>query len=158
VTKKEVIALFEKHNPSSYEEAVKLGIRLKCIGVGVYREVYSVPRLNIAIKFPRTSDEYDESWYECNVSHAILEAEAIELINSVDEKLAKHVPDIYYFNEDTGVLIVKKYKQTHAYRHYKFVDKIAEILGLEEDNNDFIGSNIGIDTDSTKILLDLGLR
>jgi len=158
VTKKELISLFEKHNPANYEETVDLGIRLKCIGVGVYREVYSVPRLNIAIKFPRMSDEYDESWYGCNVSHAILEMEAIELINSIDRKLAKHVPEVYYFDEGTGVLITKKYKQTHAYKHYKFVDKISEILGIDLGNNDFIGSNIGIDKDGTKILLDLGLR
>lgn len=159
MTRKEVISLFKKHKPKTAKAAIKLGIKLKYLSSGVYRDAYYIQRLGIVIKFPRPlTKKYGKEWHECNLNHAQLEIDALNTIWYVSKVLSKHLPKVYYIDRDNGVIIVKKYKIDFKYRYYKFAYKIAQILGLDGNNTDYCGSNIGIDTDGTKILLDLGLR
>lgn len=169
MNRKEVIELFELHNPKSPEEATSLGIKLTYIDSGVFRNVFSIPHTQLVVKFPqskeesttyycgyedcRMNDDYD--YPKSNIKHSRLEINAIIKLTK-NKEVCKHIPKLFYYNKKTGVLIVKKYKSHKIHSRLKFVEKIAKLLKVTDD--DYGWSNIGKDTDGTLILLDLGIR
>lgn len=75
---------------------------------GCYRAIYKVKNLPIIIKFPLRGfgfTAYEHSATEWRVYTRLKESKDKRI-----KKLKRYLPTIYYFNEDTGMTVMREYK------------------------------------------------
>ena len=112
---KKVISLFKQHHPMYWQVQPYCEVDLKYIGKGSYRQVYQIDNLPIVVKLPLG---LDADIKEC-ISHSENEMDAINTVKKKHKHLIKYLPKIYYYNLDTGIIVMHKYKQTSTYSNRK---------------------------------------
>lgn len=149
LTLEKAIALIKKHQPH-YSWDMNGELPLKFLGAGVYREVFAIKGLGVAVKFPLEGMG--------GVDHSRKEIRAFEkLFKRAPAALRKHLPEIYYTNKRTGVIVMKEYKPCHSAG-----DKLSKMLReffkqpSGGDYDDYGYCNFGLDG-RRLIALDLGI-
>ena len=148
LTIKKVIDTLKKHKIRYSWDAEK-HLPLEQLGMGCYREVYAVEGLNVAVKFPLKG--------KGNLSHARHEMKALDrLAHSAPPELRKHLPKVYWSDWKTGIIVMKKYRDSWA-AGKKLSRMLADFFNTCPDYNDFRAGNFGRDSNNRLIILDLGL-
>ena len=83
-----------------------LGIKYRLLDSGAYRTVVKLVGLPLVVKFPLTD-------MKCDKKHSEYEFRAVNKILRYKRKyriLVKYVPQLYYFNKETGVLVGHYYQ------------------------------------------------
>ena len=173
MTIKKVIRLFKKHTPKTVKEVKKLGLKVKKIGDGAYREVYQIEGLEIVAKFKTTkartiyNQKERDAEYE-NSEHMLDEIATYNRINKHDKykKFRKYVSKIYWYDTTNCVILEKKYTHLTSKtikRSFEWmiddIEKLAEKL-FPNSALDLHWANYGIDTFRGKqrlVVIDLGL-
>lgn len=167
-----VVKRLTEHRPKTETDLTKLGIRLKYLGNGAFRDVYKVKDIPLVIKFPlcECSKGYTECTGDCGgPDHSRLEYGVYQKImeNRKYRAIRGFMPKVYYFDDKTGIIAVHYYKEMAdtVYNH-KLCDLIEQFLrqtlsigGRVDMKPDNVGTDISYDGDipiySFKIL-DLG--
>ena len=155
---KNVIKLFKKHNPSK-SEVKELGLTLKMIGKGLFRKAYRVNDLPLILKTPRHGCAHPD--YDSEMYHMKQEVERIRDIKKSRRfrPFRRYLPDILYFNKDTGVLLMPEYEKVGNVSRRVVSDILSN---LSYDLNDGSGSDLhdeNIRYDPTRegyVIIDLG--
>lgn len=132
--------LLRNYRPHTPAEARKIGIRMRFVGEGCFREAYIVENEYI-LKFPISRG--DAADWEANAQHSRDEMDALRQAKD-DSRLKwmrKHLPTVYYFDEETGVILLKRYRRSKWPSKYRFdVDRInmlyTQTTGCSEDDID----------------------
>ena len=157
-----VINLFNEHNPSTITEIRRLGIKAIKIGGGVFRNIYKIEKLPLVIKIPRL---------EADIPHSRAEYDAVQhCLNSRALKasyIRPYMPQIPYFNEETGILLMEYVQPLNQTKTPKAVKN--SIVGILEDfienvwpmsfdptDNDIHSGNIGVNKYGQFKFIDLG--
>ena len=149
---KKVISLFKKYHPIYWQVQPYCEVDLKYIGKGSYRQVYQIDNLPIVVKLPLG---LDADIKEC-ISHSENEMDAINTVKKKHKHLIKYLPKIYYYNLDTGIIVMHKYKQTSTYSNRKTCKQAEkEITDAFKSDLD-ICKNFSVDGDKV-ILIDWGV-
>lgn len=152
----DVLAIFRRYNPSTFEEAKAIGFKLKYLGEGCFREGYAIevfPR-PLVVKFPKYK-ELD------NIYHS---NEEFTIVSSLRKKkeykvLHRYLPDILYHNKKTGVIVMPLYEK---YEYGTDVSNTVEtvlanlVTDLGFNDHDVHCNNIGHLDDEPKIF-DVGI-
>lgn len=118
LTDREIIGLFEAHNPRSVDDIAQLGLAPVLINRGTARAAYKIGR-NLVAKVCHNN--------EWSVSQSQQEIAAIEKINgnSELEKLLPSVMPLFYGNKETGTIVTKFYPEL------RYNELYAERIALE---------------------------
>lgn len=100
-TVSQVLRLVRRHNPARPEEFKARGIRLKKLGAGAFRTVYSIIGLPLVVKFPMPGTDF-----VVNRRHTKTELGRIKRFKRF-RWMRKHLPKVYYSNPVTGVSIIE---------------------------------------------------
>ena len=110
----EVPDVFKKTQPTDIEFVKKLGYKTRRIGSGLFRSTYSLKYdgkvLPYVVKVPRPDESNDNG---DGIVHAQAEIDKIKTIRK-SESLSpfhRYLPRIYYFNENTGLLLERRYEK-----------------------------------------------
>ena len=107
----------EEHRPKTVEDLRSLGVRLKWIGWGSFRQVYEVRGLPIVVKFPHHGDP----------KHSRTEMRRIEKLHKIPT-IRRHLPKIFYYDKTSGVIVTPYYKKRSPDVR-QCLDLIARLLG-----------------------------
>jgi hypothetical protein len=137
LTKEDVInRFFHEHPTCEYDVRSKLGLTLKPVGRGVFRQAYRVNRLPLIAKFPVKDN------YLGGLKHNIAEFAIIQEILG-DDKLYKHfgkyVPQFYYSTKSGCVLLMDEYTPIKNYtrrKDYRELKKHLPLLSKQYDLDD----------------------
>jgi hypothetical protein len=90
-----------RHKPKTKEEAEAIGLKLKHLGTGAFRDAYLIVETDLVIKFS-TSDMSDgfESRY-----HSRLDFKRLKRLREI-AWLRPHLVKVHYFDSRCGVLVV----------------------------------------------------
>jgi hypothetical protein len=103
----QAVRAIKKFNPETPEDFKKLGLKLTCIGHGVFREVFMINGLNLVVKFP-LSEEGLAPDFRAGKMHTTVEVKKVAALSKFRE-LRPYLPTIYYHNRKTGVLVMRYY-------------------------------------------------
>lgn len=153
MTIQSLIRTLNKNRPSTVQEFKKLGIKLRFLSEGAFRQVYEIKGLPLVVKFPHDSSD------DC-IEHSVFEYKHINRILKFKKYklLKKYMPKVYYFDKKSGIIVFRKYKYVYtkklkdSTRIVELSDLVNKIMGYECDVN---GGNVGIEKNTLKIL-DLG--
>jgi len=164
-----VVNDFRKNKPATKEDVQEMGLKLRPIGEGAFREVYQIKGCNLVVKIPMS--EYDASTgsplkdYHSEHSQEEMLWYTKIMRNYKYKKLRKYMPEIYYYHEN-GLILMKKYRKFHYGCNYRRINILEQILNdifnfiLRENRNwrDLNNTgNIGIDNETDQlVILDLG--
>jgi hypothetical protein len=95
---KKALDLIRKHNPSDLMEAHEIGLRMKYLDSGVFRDCYRIKDSRLVIKFPNEDSDA--------ISHSRVEVRRIKKL-AEHKVLAKYMPEVYYHNSKTGVVVME---------------------------------------------------
>ena len=167
-----IVALFEQYKPKSFEQVEGLGIKITEIdrSSGAFRDTFRVKGLPIVIKIPRGA-ENDSKGFPSNIAHSNEEMKAYRKIMRVKkyEKLRDYMPEIYYHNRNTGVIVMKRYERLKYRNKYHIalsdlLDKLSMAVWSDDELDigclDIGCANCGMESygDYFKlVVLDLGL-
>lgn len=148
-----------KYNPKDLKDFKKLKLEMIPLSSGAYRTVYRVKGSNVVVKIPVNDDS-------SNRVHAREEVRAINNIKRFKRKYAKLIPmmpEVYYFNETSGVTAMKYYKKIRGNVAYTVAGLVEDVVELTmKDKNLYIGgmdihgSNVHVDENGNPIIIDLG--
>lgn len=149
-----VIKLFENNNPATKRAIEKLKLKLKPLGVGTFRAVYKIRGTSLVVKIPRDGD---------GIKHSKAEHDTIkEILNRKKyRKLKQYMPEIHYYNEKTGVIVMPYYRNP-KFPYNKLISNILTALFeyiheyAKSHGVDLHSHNIGMNYHGDPVLLDLG--
>lgn len=154
-----VVELLKKYKPKFRSDFKKLGLKLKFIGSGAFRNAYQIIDTNLVVKFPNDPEYYED------VEHSQDEIYHIRTINknAKYKVLRPFIPKLHYANYKYGVIVMDKFQKVR----YNDKAAVAVVNVLNEVMNAITGHksgwydlsiwNIGIDWDGAYKVLDLGL-
>ena len=160
LTTRAIALMLLKQCPKTKEDFASLGLRLRPIGEGCSRTVYSIHgHPGLVVKIP----DRDGS----SRRHSMSEIRAYKRLTNKDvkkyKKLWKYVPRFYAWTND-GVILMKRYKACpNDTRHKSSLGKrvrvIANLCGYlfpENEDVDVYPENMGRDDKGNLKILDLG--
>lgn len=159
----DVISLFKKYKPKALKtiQGKRMGLSLREIGSGVFREVYEIKGTKLVVKIPRGKAGIKHSQDEYKAQQAILKDKKYEILH-------KYMPEILYYDAVKGIIVMPQYTiiDNCGYRskQYKMAQSLAflmfDLLKVVWHNNkgsmDMHEGNIGLNEDGEPILLDMG--
>ena len=155
-----IVALFEKHQPTTIADVQALGLKTRVAGRGVYRTVHKISGVPLVVKVPAINTE--EGIGGCK-AHSVSENKTVRSIKRFKaySLLKKYMPHIYYCDNKTGVMLVHFYKPMKASSGYAITslveDLVSAVWPYAQTNTDvdLHSGNIGMDGSQPK-LIDLG--
>lgn len=145
--------------PATLQDFIDLGFKLKYISNGAFRSVHKIKGYDAVIK---SFDSSDESH---SLRHAEAEYKTVNkiLTNKKYKILKPFMPNILYFNQQTGLTVMQFYKNIPANSSTHFISElvnyIIKISGwrIPWDGTDAWGNNFGYDPINNQIVIrDLG--
>lgn len=97
---KQVLRAIKKHHPRNSDGFKKLGLKLKHLGSGAFRDVHRIVGVPLVVKFPVGHD---------GVEHSTLEVRKIKHFKKF-YAMRDHMPKVFYFNKKTGILVMQLYE------------------------------------------------
>lgn len=161
MTTDKIIQSLDAVRPYGAEAALmECNLPLKYLGSGAYRHVYHIVGTSLIIKFPCLNSNGQPS--TVNIGHARDEYAAVSRVSSSKAKkyleIKKHMPELYYHNCCTGLILGQKYKmlptRANAIRT-ELSNKVCKALRLCDGDITNSG-NVGMDTRGTLKILDAG--
>lgn len=155
----DIIELFNKYHFESVYDIKKAGLKIKEIGSGEFRTAYLIEKQLVA-KFPTGDIRYCKSnWGHTAIGHSINEVAAIKKVLKTRKfrPMHRYMPEILYFNEETGVILMHRYDSVSSDKSIicGMITDLADDIGL--NYCDFHEYNVGINDDGEVKVLDLGL-
>ena len=155
MTIREVCFLLTENNPKTIAEIKKLGILLKKLGSGAYRNTYKVIGLPIVLKIPNDTPAARR--------HSEEEIKVVKKIKRLRKYriLRKYMPYIHFYNPKTRIIGMQYYDT----KSNKYKDGTASILSdlIEEvwsdasrSSADIHRENIALDKEGQIKIIDLG--
>jgi hypothetical protein len=157
MTERQVKARLTKHHPHTVVQILEnCGVPLKFLDGGAFRKVYEIPGLPLVLKVPI-------SWR--HLQHAKNEYKAWVTVSTSKkfECLRKYMPEVLYFNVNSGILLMRKYAPLKPKRKFsKQLDEIEALVtaitgGTDADLGKYKADNFGLAEDGTLRVIDLGL-
>jgi len=154
---KRIVESFKQHNPKTCLEAEKLcNIELTPVAEqGAYRDTYFVKGAPLVVKFPKNTAG--------TASHSRAEIKAVRRILRGKRKyrlLHSYMPEIFYGNVKTGVILMRRYKPLRSKYDVQIADtleRLVQVLWPEKVwTTDVHGANIALDDDDEFKIIDLG--
>jgi len=157
-----VVALLEQHRPRTAGQAEGLGIRMRLLRRGCFRETFLVKGLPVVLKFPfMRKDGYKGALMD--VWHGRREIAAYQRIETdpLCKPLRRYMPRLYYSDYQTGVVAMHRYFVRQGVGLYDSY-LVAAIKGLVNDclasrSDDISGDNVLVDARGRIRIVDLGL-
>lgn len=153
-----IISAFNQYHPKDGIEAEKTcNIVLKPVAEqGAYRDTYFIEGVPLVVKFPKNNGGTH--------SHAKAEIKAIRRLRRGKKRyklLQKYIPETYYENLKTGVIVMRQYKPLRSKYDILIADVLEKLVSVVwpehvEDGTDVHGSNIALDDDGHLKIIDLG--
>jgi hypothetical protein len=147
-----VVKMFHEKEPATIDN---LNLKLTPIGVsGAYRKVYRINGLPLVIKEPK-----DKS---CR-KHARAEYKTIQRILRYKKyaRLTRYMPEVYYFNEKTGLMLMHYYRPLP--KRYKCIARLLDVIveltwpyAMDQNECDVHGGNVALTEDNLPVIIDLG--
>jgi hypothetical protein len=159
LTTNDICRLIKKFRPRTREDFEPFGLRLKVIGEGFSRTVYSIYGYpGLVVKIP----DKDGSPRR----HSLNEIRAYKRLTNKKvkkyRKLWKHVPKFYAWTRD-GVILMKRYKVCRKASIISSLGKRVRVIGNlcgylfpENEDVDVYPENMGLDEKGNLKILDLG--
>ncbi len=151
------IRLIRVHNPVTQEAFAKIGLSLRYIGEGVFREVYGIRGVDLVVKIPTTRKEEPTE----AIRHSAQEVSRVKRLYAVKE-LRPHLPKIYHYDKKSGVIVMRRYEKANMSQHAELLGEIIKklvrrVCGVRLD--DIHSDNIKLkEHDSPDVVfIDLGL-
>ena len=147
-----------KHHPKTLKDFKKIKLELIPLSRGAYRTAYRIKGSNVVVKIPVSDDS-------SNLVHAREEIKAINQIKRFKRKNAKIIkmlPEIYYFDDKSGVTAMKYYKKIRGNLAYTVSGLVEDIIELIYPKDTYVGgmdihgSNVHVDENGNTIIIDLG--
>lgn len=166
LTVDEIIEKLENYLPTTERDLmVDCELPLKFLGEGAYRITYSVVGTDMVVKIPSkqkiVNDDNTESPSYC-VSHALHELRSISRIKRKNSKfkfLQPYLPEIYFTDENTGVILMKRYFGIGSNKYRNLIEqleeKVREVSYCDYSDIDNSG-NFGVDRQGKLKLIDFG--
>ena len=101
---KRIVQRIRALKPRTVEEARAAGFKMRKLGEGMYRRVYKVKNYDIVFKFPGATAETKTGGRK----HAAQEMNRLKRLRRC-EALHRFLPEIYYYDKDSGVIAMKYY-------------------------------------------------
>lgn len=148
--------------PKTIGDIKHLGFKVKLLPTdGLYRDVYRIAGRPLVVKVPK--DEEQPS-LEDNINHSKAEWKAVKRIKRFKkfETLKRYMPEIYYFNEKTGLMVMKYYPKIKKYSHMvsRLLEEIVDLTwpyAVSGESVDMHGENVAYDEETdTPVIIDLG--
>ena len=162
--KSSFVKKFQNNNPTTKQEIKALGFKVRHAGSGAFRDVYILKGTGLVVKIPQ------DSW--STVDHSQNELKwYVKIMTTKKYKVLKnYMPEIYYYDYENGVILMKEYAQFFNDKRLKdfwnkvsslgevFNDLFNQLLCKKREWRDFDNSgNIGWDASNSKlVVLDLG--
>lgn len=148
----ENIELFGVTRPEDLDRA---GIKHQYLTDGCYRNVHELSGLGAVIKFPKCRD--NSEWMK-SLLHARKEILAFAKIRKSQHWLREYLPETYYEDLKSGVIVMKKYQPRPRYKNKTLTRGLQKFFDTVAGNQDFDGHNLGCDLITKKVvIIDLGL-
>lgn len=158
---KYIIGTIHDNQVTTSGELKKLGFKLVPLDSGAYRAVVKIKNSSVVVKFPIS---------ESGVNHARAEYNTVQKVlkNKRLEPLRKFMPEIYYFDKTSGVIVMEYYKPVKPNKYGLMIsDLLRHIVRLvhpyakKGHSTDVACSNIGLGKDDwgnyeRPVILDLG--
>ncbi len=148
---------FEAMIPRNLLDVQSMGLKLKKIGDGVYRQVYKIEGVPLVVKIPG-GDAFPVG---CR-RHARSEYRTVKRIHRYKKfaQLRKYMPRIYYFDNKSGLMLMHYYSVPKKYK-IAISNLLSLVVKLIWPNTassecDVHGANIGMDENNQPVLIDLG--
>lgn len=122
---RKAILLIEKHHPSTPTEFKKIGLHLKFVGAGAFREVCRIKDCDLVVKFP-LNEAKGKKDYRAGKLHSTNEVKRIKALSAYSE-LRPHLPKVHYHNRKTGVLVMQYYESFDKDTFQQFV-KLGNVV------------------------------
>lgn len=151
---KDVVGLFKKYKPKTYEDVIGLGFKLKQLGSGLYRIGYQIDNLPFVVKLCKESDPTSS-----DVQHANEEMAALKkLSKSKFKTLHRYLPKVFYFNKSSGITLMPLYKHLAYKESEHFIDFVNKLYwDLGGKDGDLHTSNVAFDNEKEEyVIIDLG--
>lgn len=150
----ELIEYFQVRKPATLED-VQNFVKVRLIGQGVYRKVYKVVGHNLILKVSNTPET------KSGQNHSVSEYRAVKRIKreSKFSVLRSYMPDIYYCNTKTGLLLMERYKpipETNRTILIELLNDLVETVYDYKDGKDLHSDNVMIDKWGMLKIIDLG--
>lgn len=165
MTRQTVIRRLRRHQPQDEQDLLEHGIPLEYVGNGAFRYAYRIPGTSLIVKIPKRKNyngKYNEVTFDDCRDHARAEHDAyINVKHTVEFKaLRKYLPEIVYFDHESGLLVMKEYKTRKWSRSWdakvrELDDMVQSITGSED--TDCHTSNIAVDERGRPVIIDLGM-
>lgn len=107
-----------KARPTTPKGFDKIGLHLKIIDAGVFRETWQIRGLPLAVKFPLDRD---------GVYHSRTEMRKIARLSRFPS-LRKYLPKIYYYDSKSGVIVMKFYP--NFYDDIDACEAVGDLAGV----------------------------
>jgi hypothetical protein len=156
----EIVKLLKIHKPKTVEATRKLGIKLRFIADGAYRNTYKIKDVPLVMKFPKGRSGRD---------HSSAEIQTIRTINKkkMYKPLREFMPTMYYGDARNGIIMMEYYKPLVSIRggqKYiigRLMKKCMAQLWPEAKKDytsmDIHSANIGVNEDNDNVVfIDLG--
>lgn len=153
-----IVEAFNKSNPKDCMEAESAcGIELTPVAEqGAYRDTYFIRGVPLVVKFPNNDGG--------SHSHARAEIKSIRRLRRGKKKyklLQKYIPETYYENLKTGVIVMRRYKPLRSKYDILIADVLEKLVSVVwpehvSDGTDVHGANIALDDKGKLKIIDLG--
>lgn len=136
--------------PKSPEDFEKLGLKLRRIGEGLFREGYKIVNADMVIKFPKDTEGIKHSLAEVRRIHRLMKFKI----------LRRHLPEILYFDKASGVLIMRYYPRFRSFEVQ--ADAMGEALARVISSltrthcSDLHTENVRSSEEDDAVIIDLG--
>lgn len=147
-----LINLIKREAPQNESQLMRMAqVGLRYMGEGCFRVAFEIIDYPLIVKVPLTNCYSD-------LHHANEEWCWIEKVQqeSKYKSLRKYMPKVYYFDEECGLMVMRKYKQVKFSPDTNALDKlITQVTGATE--HDVGSSNMGRDSKGNMKILDAAL-
>lgn len=120
------IALIQKHRPTEPTEFKKIGLELRFLGAGVFREGYRIIGTDLCVKLPMGEGRGARLDYHAGKVHSTVEHCKIARLSKYPE-LRPHLPRVYYHDRKTGVLVMS-YHDDFVYETER-LEELGKVVG-----------------------------
>jgi len=105
------LRIIRQSRPETPKDFRRAGLQLTFLGRGVFREVCKVRNCDLVVKFP-LDDKLGDS--DEGKEHSLAEIRRVRRLNKF-RVMRRHLPKIYYYDKDSGVLVMHYYPKFTTY-------------------------------------------
>jgi hypothetical protein len=149
------------HKPTSPSDFNKIGLKLRWLKSGVFRETCRIVNCNLVVKFPLPKSKRTVSRYNAGKRHTKMEVARIKRLMKVPF-MREYLPKVHYHDPATGTLVMSY--------HPPFVDKEEQVDAMGDFIQTLILKSTGVrcsdlhsdnahkknDTTRQVVIIDLG--